>query len=59
MITGVPQASCQAARSSITRRRIATGGSPVIRDYISAVTVHRAKPGTKGFDRGRVAIARR
>ncbi|QSB17001.1 recombinase family protein [Natronosporangium hydrolyticum] len=28
----------------------------VIRDYIEAVTVHRAKPGTKGFDRGRVAI---
>lgn len=28
----------------------------VIRDYINAVTVHRAKPGTKGFDRGRVAI---
>lgn len=29
----------------------------VIRDYITTVTVHRAKPGTKGFDRNRVSIA--
>jgi DNA invertase Pin-like site-specific DNA recombinase len=28
----------------------------VIRDYISTVTIHRAKPGTKGFDSNRVSI---
>jgi hypothetical protein len=28
----------------------------VIRDYITTVTVHRAKPGTKGLDSGRINI---
>lgn len=28
----------------------------VIRDYITKVTIHRAKPGTQGFDRNRVSI---
>jgi hypothetical protein len=28
----------------------------VIRDYIAKVTVHRARPGTQGFDRDRVRI---
>jgi hypothetical protein len=30
-VTDVPFRICQAARSSITRRRIATGGSPASR----------------------------
>jgi DNA invertase Pin-like site-specific DNA recombinase len=28
----------------------------VVRDYISKVTIHRARPGTHGFDSGRVSI---